>query len=239
MDNSSTVIAHYNTTLGNQRLYAQHIAKGLSRLDIKHEITSDPDLQGDIHICIGPHYAFSQCLGKRTIYIDRCLWGDDLEYVTIGWLNDDGGMVYPTGCDDLRQKPDLFGWRDSTDRAIFLLDYPMRDFDIIKSEFSDVGVRYHPAIKPNQISLDHHLSMYDVAIGWRTSALVTAAVNGMPVISFDSRSPVYPIAGRDIMDIRKPCRKQWLNNLSYAQWSGKEIASGEALEYVLKRINLS
>ena len=82
-----------------------------------------------------------------------------------------------------------------------------------------------------------HLRGHSVAIGGRTSALVYAAIEGYPVITYDERSPVFEISGRDIIDIVKPDRTQWLNNLSYSQWRGDEINRGDALEYVITSHN--
>lgn len=200
-------------------------------------ISDDPNEFGDIHVVIGPHYAFRQNLGKKTLYIDRCLWGDDLEYVTIGWLNSDGGMKYPNGCDGSRSKPDLKDWQNIKEsRAIMLLDYgpyPLELCHLAKKSYGHVSYRVHPATGKKQPLLIDHLKGHKVAIGYRTSALFTAVTEGVPVISFDHRSPVYDIAGHDILDVKYPDREQWLNNMSYAQWSGEEIRSGEALKYVL------
>ncbi|MFW0776211.1 MAG: hypothetical protein ACN2B6_00635 [Rickettsiales bacterium] len=219
MDRSSTFVVHFNSALNNQRVYAGYLSAGLSRLGLSHALVNTPNAEGDVHICIGPHFAFNECLGKPTIYIDRCLWGDDLDYVTIGWLKPDGGMDYPIDCDDQRPKPNLWPVKIGQN-IITLFDYGMKSHPLALG-----ACRYHPNDKKSELSLEDELLRYHVAIGWRSSALATALIKGLHVICYDERSPVYDY---DIIG-----RKQWLNNMSYAQWSGKEIASGEALEYVL------
>lgn len=237
MDKTSTVVIHRSPSLYNQILYAKYLLSGFERLGFDAEVSDNPHKEADIHVIIGPHYAFDQNLGKNTIYVDRCLWGDDLEYVTIGWLNNDGGMEYPKGCPGDRLKPEIKEWKKSdSDKAIFLLDYgpyPLELCHLAQKNYGFVTFRPHPATKKKQPDLLDHLKGHKVAIGKRSSALFTAFIEGYPVISFDSRSPVYSIAGHDILDIKYPDREQWLNDLSYSQWSAEEIQGGEALEYVL------
>lgn len=236
MDRSSTFVIHYNPHLYNQTLYRDHLVSGFVNLGYKVTSTTDKNAKGDIHVCIGPHYAFNECMGRPTIYLDRCLWGDDLDAVSIGWVGKNGGMIYPKGADDKRPKPELMPWVDGDgEQAIFLCDYGEcpEIYSIAKKHYSNVTLRHHPSTRQQQPSLSMHLCGHSVAIGGRTSALVDAAIRGYPVITYDERSPVADISGRDIIDIVKPDRRQWLNNLSYAQWRGEEIRTGEALEYVI------
>jgi hypothetical protein len=241
MDKQSSVVIHYNPHLYNQQLYKRYLLEGFRSLGFSNvEDTIDREAKGDIHICIGPHYAYQQCLGKNTIYLDRCLWGDDLDAVCMGWLNEYGGIIYPDNCDDERYKPYTRGWIDEgTSGAIMLLDYGVYPADIIRAAQKAYGgpggvdIRPHPATGKKLPPLLDQIKGRGVVIGFKTTALIDAVINGCPVISFDDRSAVWPVAGHDIMDIKRPDRTQWLNNLSYAQWRGEEIQTGEALEYVL------
>lgn len=236
MDKRSSIVIHVCPSLRNQVLYGVFLQTGFKKLGYNVSCTDDPHAKGDVHVCIGPHFAFNQCLGKPTIYIDRCLWGDDLEFVTIGWLDSDGGMIYPRSAPSDRPKPELKPWRNTqTQKAIFLFDYgpyPDKEYKAVSKHYS-VTARVHPATKKPQPPLMEHLEGHDVVFGFRTSGLATAVIEGFPVVSFDSRAPVYSVAGHDILDIVRPDREQWLNNMSYAQWSGAEIKTGAALEYVL------
>lgn len=239
MDNSSLIVIHVNDA-PHQKLYADYLVKGFSRIGRSSVITNDPAIDGDIHVCIGPHFALSQCKGRPTIYIDRCLWDDHRKYVTIGWLKHDGGMIYPENAPDDRPKPELKPWKTKQiEKAIVLLDYgPYPETYLLAQEiYQSVKLRPHPATRtgsPNKLPpLVDELASHDLAIGYRTSALVTAAIEGLPIICLDKRAPAWDIAGHDLAEIKRPDRTQWLNNMSYAQWSDKEIASGEALEYAL------
>lgn len=241
MDKRSSVLIHCNPTLSNQRLYADYLNKGFQRLGYKPMIDVSASGEADLHVCIGPHFAFNHCLGKNTIYIDRCLWGDDLESVTIGWLKEDGGMLYPES-NVSRETPELKPWHNrDIDKVLVLADYGPYPivYKKLKLYYRSVTLRPHPAARAGQKPLAKQLEEVDLAVGYRTSALVTAAIHGVPVISLDNRSPVYPVAGHDILDVIRPDREPWLRNLSYAQWKGSEIQSGEALNYVLNYRQLS
>ena len=240
MDKESVILIVCNPDLENQRLYAMHLDRGFTALGYNSFVSKSPSPKNvDVYVCIGPHYALDACMttGKPIIYIDRCLWGDDLEYVTIGWLNEDGGMRYPINAPGHRSWPqDVQPWRFRDEsKAIYLMDYGpyANQYRLALEHYEHVTMRVHPATGKIQPALQDHLKGHGVAIGNRTSALVTAALLGYPVISFDKRSPVYEIAGHDILDIRRPDRTQWLDNMSHAQWSAEEIRSGEALTYVL------
>lgn len=241
MDKQSSVVIHYNPHLYNQQLYKRYLVEGFYALGFSRvEATTDKSKKGDIHVCIGPHYAYQQCMGKNTIYLDRCLWGDDLDAVCMGWLNEYGGIIYPEDCDDNRYKPYLKGWIDEGAKgAIMLLDYGVYPLEVIREAQKAYGgpgsvtIRPHPATGKSVPSLLEHLKGHGVVIGFKTTALIDAVINGYPIISYDDRAAVWPVSGHDIMDVKRPDRTQWLNNLSYAQWRGEEIQTGEALEYVL------
>lgn len=82
----------------------------------------------------------------------------------------------------------------------------------------------HPAeVRPAE-SLGEALARHDVAIGYRTTALVTAALMGLRI---DCRDP------ENIM-----ARPDWLELLPWADWHYTEIESGEAWEHLLSSLSL-
>lgn len=68
------------------------------------------------------------------------------------------------------------------------------------------------------MSLRDDLKPYGVAIGYMTTALVIAALEGLRVDCRDKRS---------IM-----AQPDWLDILPYADWSHNEIANGDAWEHL-------
>lgn len=66
-------------------------------------------------------------------------------------------------------------------------------------------------------------------VTYNSGAGVDAALSGIPVISCDGGSFAWDISGHDLKNIEKrfcPDRSQWLNNLSYVEWSLEEISLG-------------
>ena len=132
-----------------------------------------------------------------------------MDWVSLGWLRNDGGRTFTIGSG--RESPKI-GTRESETGTIFLGDYlgPIEPATC---------VRRHPAQQPNAEPLREQLRRFRTAIGYQTTALVTAALCGLEVICKDQRN---------IM-----AESNWLDLLPYADWHWTEIESGEALEHLL------
>jgi hypothetical protein len=64
---------------------------------------------------------------------------------------------------------------------------------------------------------------------------VDAVIDGVPVFAFDVGAMTYPIANKNWLKLEnpeKPDRRQWLNDLSYCQWTPDEMRSGEAWAHI-------
>lgn len=229
-----TVAIHTNLRLDHQREYAEHLKSGFEVHGYEVEVTADRTNQADIHVIQGPHYALHENLGKPTIFLDRCFWGHPRQVVSLAWLTHDGGKVWEAEAPGDREKPYLQPWRANQENALILNDYD-REFpeQQAREHFVVVEVREHPARTKPLEALNDALERNHVAIGYLSTALVSAVVKGLPVICFDKRSPVYSMASHSLDEIVRPEREQWLNNLSYMNWSYAEIESGEALERLL------
>lgn len=119
-------------------------------------------------------------------------------------MNNDGGRDFRIGNG---RKPPEPKARRSGSRTLFLADYdgPIEQADT---------VRLHPARDNNQRPLLDDLHRHDIAIGYRTTALVTAGLEGLQVICKDPQNIMY--------------HDNWLDILPYADWHYSEIQSGEA-----------
>jgi hypothetical protein len=207
------VAIHINK-LSHQLEHAQWFKAGLKKHSIDLTITHDINLEADVHIVSGPHYAKKRWLGHRTILIDRAIipyhqvrsrW-DSEDWLSIGWMNKDGGRHYQLGSGRKHiERKD----RRSERGTIFLADYngPV--------ELADT-VRLHPAREASSRPLLDDLRRHAIAIGYTTSALVTAGLEGLEVIC---REPT------NIMN-----RPDWLEVLPYADWRYDEIQSGAVWE---------
>lgn len=208
-------VAIHISQLSHQLEHAQWFKAGLKKHGIDLTITHDINLEADIHIVSGPHYAKQRWLGHPTILIDRAIipdhqtrsgkW-DSEDWLSIGWMNKDGGRDYKIGAG---RNPPPRKDRGAERGSIFLADYngPVEQADT---------VRLHPARKHYKRSLLDDLRRHAIAIGYTTSALVTAGLEGLEVVC---REPT------NIMN-----RPDWYEVLPYADWRYDEIQSGAIWE---------
>jgi hypothetical protein len=131
-----------------------------------------------------------------------------MDWVSIGWQRSDGGRTFRVGSG--RCVPVIEG-RPATGGTIFLADYGGT------AEAADT-VRRHPNDEAPQEPLRAALRRHRTAIGYGTTALVSAALAGLEIICKDERN---------IM--RQP---NWLQLLPYADWHWSEIENGDALEHL-------
>lgn len=205
----------------HQRHYARALAAGFAAHGMTPKQTTEPDAYADvkIHVCLGPHYALRYWSPRAhdVLLLDRCFYRGDPEHVSLGWLQTDGGRFWRVGegrapLEIVRQ------WRHIG--RIFLADFngPQTIGNVDRC-------RAHPAraVGP-AVALEDDLRRHHVAIGYRTTALVTAALMGLQVHS---------LWAPHILN-----RPNWLELLPYADWSHGEIASGEAWEHLRHDRNL-
>jgi len=133
-----------------------------------------------------------------------------MDWVSIGWLRPDGGRRFRVGSG--RAVP-VIESRPDTGGTIFLADYggPIEQADT---------VRRHPAEEASGETLHAALRRHRTAIGYGTTALVSAALAGLEVICKDARNIVSEL--------------NWLELLPYADWHWSEIENGDALEHLWK-----
>lgn len=207
------VAFHANPALDHQRQHAEWFRRGLGKCGHRLRVTADRDAEADIHIVSGPWYAKSRWIGHpRVVLIDRCYYRGDPQHVSVGWMNAAGGRDFTAG--EGRPGPVPAPAKVGT-RSIFLADYegPVEPADT---------VRLHPARERPGEPLEAALSRHDVAIGYDTTALVTAALMGLRTVC---RSETNIMA-----------RPDWLELLPWADWHGSEIASGACWDHLRQAI---
>jgi len=202
---------HINTALTHQVEHGEWFRSGFKRHAITATVTSDRTMQADVHVISGNWYALRQWIGHpRVIALDRDHYRGNPDNVSLGWLRPDGGREFRIGAG--RPAPVPLPRKIQT-ASIFLADYngPI-DYDADE-------LRLHPSTAgPPQRPLLDALKPYGVAIGYRTTALVTAALAGLRVICRDKRGMM--------------ARPDWLEVLPYADWHKSEISSGDAWEHL-------
>jgi len=199
---------HVNPSLPHQVEMGHALAQGFRRHGLKPVLTPDPQEPGDWHVCNGPWFAKSHW--PECLYIDRAYWGDPIS-VSIHWLK--GGEKARFKGMPERPHPELKPMKTG-DRTVFLCDFKGVPFGRYHT------VRYHPSERKSRHTLEECIDLHDRAIGRRTTALVTAHIEGLQVQTDDPHSPVYGITDR----------VQWARDLAWHNWSIQEIQSGDAWE---------
>lgn len=232
-----TAAIHTNMALRHQRAWAGCLASGFKRHGIAATVTPDVALGADVHVVLGPWYALREWHGKPgVLYLDRAFW-DDPGSCSLTWLDAQGEKIFRWYRTTPRPRPAVQPWRHGR-RAVVLCDYGMdgeQERALALPHFDVVSVRRHPAeqaaVEPLAACLDAH----DVAIGRCTTALIDAAIAGLPVVGLNPHAPVAPIASRTVRDIMRPPRDRWLNDLAWHNWSAQEITAGDAWEALTTR----
>jgi hypothetical protein len=236
--------------LEHQRRWGEAIAEGFrahghaARID-----TSKNNAGGDVHVVYGPHYAFNEWVGKpNVLYANRCFYGSKKEWMSLGWLNVDGSRDFmnrgkPKGrWNQHRRKlqmelEPMASGRIATVFGDYVENRP-RYLEIMR-ECSSFGwaVKYrkHPDAPdwefcPYERADGHLVDVLTdcrVAIGFATSALVTAALRGVPVVCFDPSNPVHEIASHRLNVYGMTSRRAWVYRLAWTQWHIEELRGGE------------
>jgi len=74
-------------------------------------------------------------------------------------------------------------------------------------------------------------------VTFNSNSGVEALIEGVPVFAFDEGSMVWSVCNRSLSDIESPSfpdRAQWLNDLSYAQWTLAEMKEGLAWRHLFR-----
>ena len=146
--------------------------------------------------------------------IDRALWHQDkpdkwhsMDWVSAGWV-ENGRKLFRVGCGRKPPKPKN---GNAGRGSIFLADY---DGSVEQAD----TIRLHPLRKANEEPLLDCLHRHSRAIGYNTTALITAALEGLEI---ECKSP------DSIMS-----QPNWLELLAYTDWKYSEIESGALWQYL-------
>lgn len=108
----------------------------------------------------------------------------------------------------------------------------------------EIVFRPHPLAKiPNLLGctyswgvpIEDELTRAHCVVTFNSNSGVDAILAGVPVFAFDIGSMVYSLASKNWATLeapRKPDRTQWLNDISYAQWTPQEMANGQTWRHL-------
>jgi hypothetical protein len=224
--------------------WAQALVEGFAQHGLTAQI-GDVNAEGDLHVIQGPHYAYEQWRHARPLMIDRAYYGPVDDWVSLGWLNPDGSRDFGDGGPER--------WEAHVAAGLVSLD-PMAQGQryVLFGDFAEDRVAYqrifaeawargwpiayrpHPAAPdwpdcPAWVlrqPFDDVIEFTRLAIGFRTTSLVTAALAGVPVCCLDPRNPVYPIAAHQLTGRGVTAREAWAHSLAWKQWHIDEIRRG-------------
>lgn len=216
MDRRRLVVIHANPRIDHQVTYAEALRAGFRGLGFNALVTDDRSLRGEINVIDGPNWALSEFVGEpNVLMLDRAFWGDP-HYVSMGWLQPDGGRNFHADLTPQRYYDTGPGlWPAKSEGEIgLLLDFgqvPPAGYERLVD-----CVRAHPAQAPGQEPLDAFLGRCRKVIGWRSTALVEAMFQGCRLEVRDHRNPLYGMTDRVDMAAK----------LANSQWSLAEIGRG-------------
>lgn len=134
--------------------------------------------------------------------------------------------------------------RAQTDTTINIRFHPAMSEKGHENFFSDIGkivFRNHANIKwsdGKQSTLQEDFENASVCVTYSSGSAIDAVIAGVPTIAVDEGNFAYPICSKTIDDINSPYlstldeRTQWLQELSYCQWSRAEMANGIAFKHI-------
>jgi len=210
-----STVFHCNFTQPHQLEHAQWLRKGFEKHGINLIVTPEVTQKADIHIVSGPHYAKDYWKDHpNVILLDRALYHQEkpekwhsMDWLSVGWVKN-GNRIFKNGSG--RKPPKQKDGHTGTG-SIFLADYegPVEQADTI---------RLHPQRDSNQEQLHDALCRHAHAIGYNTTALITAGLEGLKVTCKSKSSIMY--------------QSNWLELLAYADWNYSEIESGALWEHL-------
>ena len=106
--------------------------------------------------------------------------------------------------------------------------------------YENVLFRPHPQrrdrnpgrMKVHKGSLANALEWADIGITYSSTSAIDCLMAGIPCIVFGKYSVAWEVTSHELNKVIRPPREQWLNKISYAQWTLEEFRSGEAWEHL-------
>ncbi len=127
--------------------------------------------------------------------------------------------------------------REHTERPVVFRRHPLDH--VTRFDFSHFGIETHD---PKQLSLEESFKGAQSVVTHNSNAGIKAILKGIPVFC-DVSAPYGRAAecgGYNIEDWHLPTERAFVkcfNRIAYAQWNEKEIATGEAWEYLKGEMN--
>jgi hypothetical protein len=129
--------------------------------------------------------------------------------------------------------------RKHTDRPIIFRVHPIGDKGIQNQIKPPMGIKNVTITDAVQTSIHEDLKNAWCAVTRTSNGAVDAIFNGIPTITEDPICLAYDVCGHNVKNIEnpiKPKRDQWLYDMSYAEWSLKEMKQGLTWQHLKKNL---
>jgi hypothetical protein len=126
--------------------------------------------------------------------------------------------------------------RMHTDKEIVVRPHPRNPIRIDLAGFKNVKIQYPKKLFNTYDDYDLIFENYTALVNHSSNPAILAAMNGIPIFT-SSSSLAYEVSNQNFSTINnpsKPDRYQWLNDLSYTEWTLDEISTGEPLNRLTK-----
>lgn len=182
-----------------------------------------------------------------------------LEIDWSGWKNDENGhilLLLQLPGDASLRGINIYTWasntatriRKYTDRKIVIRTHPSH-----KPKDTDDWYKFYTDISMNVKNIDFSLGkdknikedLKDAycSVAYTSGSSIDSIVNGIPTLATDPGNFAFEISSRFVEEIENlklsdnATVKQWLQNLSYSQWSPEEMQNGEIWIHLLPIVN--
>jgi len=232
-----SVVVHCNPGLQNQIDCADALRSGFAAAEMPVEVVYDrrPQKANEITVIQGPWWAYNEFIGKpNVLWLDRTFYGCAVNNVSLGWLNENGSRDFGD-CDKPAkgELPALHPAKEKTRSVIVFGDYgrdPAQEMSYARRTYDSVFYRAHPASngRTPYLTLGGELetvfAIGDCAVGYKTTALIDAAIHGLHT---HSTNPWHVV-----QEIETLGREKWLAELSWKQWSLDELRAGTFVDHL-------
>lgn len=199
--------------------------------------------------------------GARYLVMERGYFGDRFAFYSLGYdgLNGRADFCNAGAPGDRWQRYgwDLPAWKESGqivlvmgqvlgDAALAHVNYrEWQEKAVIAAKKYELPVyfRRHPhpraradgtqlRVPLSKSTLEEDLARAAVVVTLNSNSGVDAVLAGVPAITYDVGAMAWKVTAHKIGEIARPCRRQWVHELAYAQWLLHEIESGEAWAHI-------
>lgn len=200
--------------------------------------------------------------GHEVLVMERAYLGDRFKWTSLAWngLNGHGRFPDIDAPSRFKENFQMQPWKKGGDYALILGqvvgDASLKGQDMkpwYERKAAEVkavhGIPVHFRIHPEMTkrgktqfiegtvkssgSLDEALSGAAFTIAYNSNSGVDSVLAGIPSQSFDTGSMAWPVTGHEVSEVLRPDREEWAEKLAWKQWKPEEIASGEAVKYLL------